>query len=299
MRIAIIGAAGQLGTDLRQLCGPEAIGLGHSDIEITDPTSVKAALDSAAPDCVINAAAYNKVDQAEDEPQVAFANNALGPRNLAMECQSRGIVLVHVSTDYVFGNQTDRDSPYTETDEPGPVSAYGISKLAGEHLVRSSCTKHFVVRTCGLYGHAARSGAGKGNFVETMLRLGREKDQLTIVNDQVCTPTSSLELARMICELIKTDDFGLYHAVNQGHASWFDFASEIFQHAGIEVEVKPIPSSDYPTPARRPAYSVLSNEKLQTAIGREIPTWQASLSEYLTDRERLISAGESSTGQSS
>ncbi len=170
MRIAIIGAFGQLGSDLVPLLGERAIALGHADIELADPSSIAGALDARQPTHVINCAAYNLVDRAEDEPEAAFRVNAFGTRNLALWCAARNAALVNVSTDYVFGLDGSLGRPRRETDPTGPVSAYGASKLAGENFVRSLCPRHLVVRTCGLYGrHAAR---GKGNFVETMLRLG-------------------------------------------------------------------------------------------------------------------------------
>lgn len=288
MRIAVIGAAGQLGTDLIQTLQHEVIALRHSDVEITDMDSVQQMIDEHRPDCVINAAAYNKVDQAEDEPEVAFANNALGPRNLAVACDTHGATFCHVSTDYVFGTDRNRRLPYRVFDAPGPTGAYGISKLAGEHFVHASCPKSFVIRTCGLYGHAARNDAGqtkgKGNFVETMLRLGAERDSLRIVSDQLCTPTSSLELARAISGLIETKEYGLHHGVNRGATSWADFAREIFRFASLDVDVESIPTSEYPTKANRPGYSVLDGSGLEHALGRPMPEWKTSLREYIMTR---------------
>ena len=290
MRIAIIGARGQLGTDLLEVLQGNVVGLGHADIEISDAESVEYAIERVAPDCVINAAAYNRVDIAEDEPIAAWATNSLGPRNLAIACEERGIELIHVSTDYVFGIADNEQRPWTETDAPGPVSAYGTSKLAGEHFVRSLCSKHYVLRTCGLYGHAARSGAGKGNFVETMLRLGAEKDELRIISDQHCTPTSSRDLALAIAELIRTQRYGLYHATNRGASSWYEFALEIFAHEGIDVHVSAIPSSEYPTKARRPGFSVLNSTRLESAIGRPMPEWRVALHEYLGERRAALTS---------
>ncbi|MCB9953962.1 MAG: dTDP-4-dehydrorhamnose reductase [Planctomycetaceae bacterium] len=284
MQIAVLGAAGQLGTELCLQLGDRALPWTRADVDLTNPDSVRAALTSFTGTCVINAAAYNKVDIAEEEPQVAYAVNALGPRLLAQECADRDLALVHVSTDYVFGLEADRTNPFTELDAPGPVSCYGQSKLAGEYFVRSICPRHFVVRTCGLYGLAALQGAGKGNFVETMLRLGNERDELRVVNDQHCTPTSVKDLAAAILSLVETEKYGLYHAVNSGATTWAEFAAHIFDAAGMTTRVTGIPSSEYPTKARRPGYSVLNCDKLEQTIGRPMPTWQDALREYLSSR---------------
>ncbi|MBC8113373.1 MAG: dTDP-4-dehydrorhamnose reductase [Candidatus Saccharimonas sp.] len=282
MRIAVIGAFGQLGSDLVPLLGDRAIPLGHADVEITDPVSIAKALDAARPTHVINCAAYNLVDKAEDEPGAAHRVNSLGPRNLAEWCAARGAVLMHVSTDYVFGADRTRQTPLGETDPTGPVSVYGQSKLEGELAVRSLCPQHFLVRTCGLYGH--RAARGKGNFVETMLRLSRERPELRIVGDQRCTPTSTADLARALVSLIETDAFGLYHATNAGDCSWFEFACEIFRLASITVKTTPMTAAEYGAKARRPDYSVLDCSKLANVLGRPMPPWQESLAKYLADR---------------
>jgi dTDP-4-dehydrorhamnose reductase len=277
-RIAIIGASGQLGSAFRQLLGERAIPIQHSQIEISDAESIRAALMAANPDFVINAAAYNWVDKAEDEPQVAYAVNALGPRNLALVCAERAIPLLHVSSDYVFGLDAST-TPLRETDLPGPVSAYGLSKLAGEYFVRSLCPQHFVIRTCGLYGHA--QAIGKGNFVKTMLRLGRERGHVRIVNDQHCTPTSTIDLAGALVELIATQEFGLYHLTNRGATTWYDFAREIFRAAGVAVTTEPITTREFAAKAPRPAYSVLNCEKAARILNVEMPAWQDAVGKYL------------------
>lgn len=288
MTTLITGAHGQLGSDLQQCLTGRVMAVGRQELDITDADNVDAFLQEHKPSVVINAAAYNKVDQAESEPQVAYAVNALGPRNLATACERIGATLVHVSTDYVFGQDSSRLMPFTEADPPGPCSAYGISKLAGEHFAQAFCGRCFVVRTCGVYGHAARQGAGKGNFVETMLRLGSELDQISVVNDQYCTPTWSQDLARAIVRLLETTEYGLYHFTNEGSATWYDFAVEIFAAAGMEVDVRPIPSSEYPTKAQRPRFSLLNCTRYEAATGELIPEWQTSLREYLREREAAL-----------
>ncbi len=282
MRIALIGANGQLGTDLQTCLQGEIAPLGHQQIELTDDASVTAALDAARPDVVINTAAYNLVDKAEDDPNAAYATNVLGPRRLAHYCGSKNLVLVHFSTDYVFGLDASRSTPYQETDLPGPLGVYGASKLAGEYFVQAHCPKHYVIRTCGLYGVAARRGAGKGNFIETMLRLGRERPVLRVVNDQICTPTSTADLATAIAELISSDAYGLYHATNRGQMSWYDLAVEALRLRGITTPVIPIPSTEFRSRAKRPTFSVLDSTKLETTIGHAMPDWHDAVACYLS-----------------
>lgn len=279
MRVAVIGAQGQLGSDLIPLLGDRAIALGHSDIELTDPAAISAALDMRQPTHVINCAAYNLVDKAEDEPEAAFRVNAFGTRNLALWCASRDVPLIHVSTDYVFGLDSQRQVPLSETDPTGPVSVYGTSKLAGEVFVRAICPRHVIARTCGLYGH--RAARGKGNFVETMLRLGRERPELKIVSDQRCTPTSTADLAEALSRLLEAEAQGVYHVTNSGDCSWFEFASEIFRLAKLPVRAIPVPAVEYKAKARRPDYSVLAGTRLTSLLGRPLAPWQESLARYL------------------
>lgn len=282
MKISVIGSRGQLGQDLctrLQEAGHQVSGLTHQQISIEDAASIAAALSETAPDLVINSAAYNKVDLAETEPDVAYAVNALGPRNLALYCQQQQIALMQISSDYVFGLDRTRQSGYQEQDAPGPVSAYGLSKLAGEYFVRALCPQHYVIRTCGLYGKAGKTG--NGNFVETMLRLGQERDSLSIINDQHCTPTSTRDLADMLTRLIETEQYGLYHATNRGQTTWYELARTIFELAGIEVETLPITTEQYNAPADRPRFSVLDCSHLEQVAQLTIPDWQTALRAYL------------------
>lgn len=282
MKIAVIGSRGQLGQDLcsrLQEAGHQVSGLTHQQISIEDAASIAAALSETAPDLVINSAAYNKVDLAETEPEVAYAVNALGPRNLALYCRQQQIALMSISSDYVFGLDRTRQSGYQEQDAPGPVSAYGLSKLAGEYFVRALCPQHYVIRTCGLYGKAGKTG--NGNFVETMLRLGQERDSLSIINDQHCTPTSTRDLADVLSRLIETEQYGLYHATNRGQTTWYKLARTIFELAGIEVETLPITTEQYNAPADRPRFSVLDCTLLEQVTQLTLPDWQTALQTYL------------------
>jgi dTDP-4-dehydrorhamnose reductase len=285
MAVALIGARGQLGTDIGNIL-PDAICLGHQEIELASEDSIEAALQLANADVVINCAAYNLVDKAEDDPVDAFEINALGPRRLAQFCAANDKTLVHFSSDYVFGLDGLRDRAYVETDMPGPQSVYAASKLQGEYFVRSLCPKHFVIRTCGLYGVAALQGAGKGNFIETMIRLGTERDELGIVNDQHCTPTATADLAAATLELIETQAYGLYHVTNTGQTTWFGLANAVFERLGISVTTNPVTSADFAAKAARPPYSVLNCQKLATAIGRPMPDWETAVDKYLADRQQ-------------
>jgi dTDP-4-dehydrorhamnose reductase len=284
MRVAVIGAKGQLGSDLVARLGPQAIPLGHGEIDISDATSVTNALDHARPNAVINCAAYNFVDKAESERDAAMLTNRRGPGLLADYCREHDLKLVHVGTDYVFDGCMGT-TPWTEEDEPLPISTYAASKFAGEQLVRAHCPRHFVVRTCGLYGRNARHG--KGNFVETMLRLGRERPELKVVGDQRCTPTSTANLASAILDLVKTEAYGLYHATNSGSCSWFEFASEIMRMSSLPATVNSITTEEYGARARRPSYSVLNCSKLERVLGWKMPIWQEALAAYLTERNQL------------
>lgn len=282
MRTAIVGAHGQLGRALQKTMTGEVVPLGHEQLDVTDPSSVDNALNAARAKLVINCAAYNLVDRAEDEPQQAYEVNALGPRNLAAWCQSHDATLLHVSSDYVFGLDAGRNVPYRESDAPGPTGAYAVSKLSGENFVRSTCPRHFVVRTCGLYGD--KGTRGKGNFVETMLRLGAEKGRVSVVDDQECTPTSAADLAVAIAALVRTDAYGLYHATNTGSMTWFTFACEIFKQAEMPVDVRPTTTAEFGAKAARPRYSVLDTSLLTSVIGTSLPPWQDALARYLAER---------------
>ena len=286
MRYAIIGAKGQLGSELCRSLGECAIPLDRTQADLTRPELLQNTLEQIKPDVVINCAAYNFVDKAEAEPEQAFAVNAFGPRTLANICEKLGTTLVHWSSDHVYGLDALRRTPYHETDCPGPVSVYGASKLAGEWFVRRLCRRHFVIRTCGLYGH--RGSGGKGtNFVETMLRLAREGKSIRVVGDQICTPSFTADMAAAALQIISTRDYGLYHLTNAGACSWHEFATTIFGLSDLRVSVQAVTSREYAAAAHRPAYSVLSMENL-SRLGISPPRpWQDALSDYLQQRAQL------------
>lgn len=285
MKIAITGASGQLGTDLcKTIRNAEVIPLTHADIEIADSTSVRKAFTKHQPDVIINTAAYVRVDDCEDNRDIAFSVNALGARNIAVAAEELGAKLVHISTDYVFGGGLKgHNTPYTEFDAPEPINIYGQSKLAGEDFIRHLCTRYFIVRGSGLFGVAGSSGKG-GNFVETMLRLGKERDELRVVNDQVFSPTYTKDLANKIAQLITTNYFGTFHITNSGSCSWYEFTREIIRLAGLTTRVTPITSDQYPQKARRPAYSVLDNYHLRLLGMADMRGWQEALKDYMKER---------------
>ncbi|MBM3970817.1 MAG: dTDP-4-dehydrorhamnose reductase [Planctomycetes bacterium] len=279
--IVIIGATGQLGHDLCERLGPRAVGLTHREVELCERESLSQTLSPLRPRIVINTAAFNFVDDAETRAGEAFAVNALGVRELSLVCRDLDCVLVHFSTDYAFGLDGCRRDPYSEDDVSGPINIYGTSKLAGECFVRSLCPKHFVVRTCGLYGHHGSGGKGR-NFVNTMLRLAREGRPVRVVADQICTPTATADLADATLRLIETDAFGLYHWTNGGQCSWHEFASEIFRLAGLTVDCTPITTAEFGSRALRPAFTVLEARRWQT-LGLPTPRpWQDALREFLS-----------------
>ena len=239
------------------------------------------AIKAHAPDAVINTAAFTHVDSCETEIAQAFRVNAEGPLTLARACAAADVTLVHVSTDYVFGGQAARE-PLSEDALPAPLSVYGASKLAGEHLIRGTDARHLIVRTCGLYGSRGSAAKG-GNFVRTMLRLARERPEVRVVNDQHCTPSYALDVAETIVDLLHADARGTYHVVNDGACTWFEFAREIFAAAGLEPSLTPITTADFPTPAKRPPYSVLATERTVAARGRPLRSWQMAVQAYLAE----------------
>jgi dTDP-4-dehydrorhamnose reductase len=283
MKTTILGAGGQLGQDLCRALTGEIVPLGRPDVDLTRPETLAAALVPHRPDVVINCAAYNFVDRAEDEPREAFDVNALGVRALAIVCRDLGCALVHFSTDHVFGLDAERRVPYAETDAAGPVSVYGGSKLAGEHFVQALCPRHFVIRTCGLYGTRGQGGKG-GNFVEAILKRAKSGATLRVVNDQECTPTATADLCTAVAALIGTDNYGLYHMTNAGSCNWFEFANAIIAAAGLAAAPTSIASAEYGARARRPHYSVLDCAKYAGLGLPRLRPWQEALRDYLAAR---------------
>lgn len=275
MTILVTGAAGQLASDLIPLLGDDVYPVDRSQFPLNDDDAMRRQLDRIRPSIVVNCAAYNLVDQAEAEPEIAFRVNGLGPRTIARWCQDNGAYCVHVSSDYVFGRDTSRDRPYEENDAVGPVSSYGVSKLAGEQFVLAECDASAVLRTCGLYG------AGGKNFVNTMLRLAEARDVVNVVSDQRCTPTATADLASWIVQLLSARPRGLLHATHAGETTWAEFANEIFHTAGVSTRVCPITSAEFGAAARRPGYSVLSCKRLDSILDRPRDSWRTGLGRFL------------------
>jgi dTDP-4-dehydrorhamnose reductase len=273
--IVVAGARGMLGRELLDSLGAGARGLTRADMDITSPDSVRKVLLTLKPSVVINAIAYTKVDDCESNADLAFLVNGEGVKNLAEITAGIGAKLVQISTDYVFDGT--KGSPYLENDPINPLSIYGKSKLAGEEFARGN-PDHLVVRTQWLYGLHG------GNFVETMLRLAGEKDELSVVNDQTGAPTWTSDLCLAVRALLDNGCRGTYHAVNSGNCSWFDFAEAIFKEKGCKIKVKPISSDQLDRPAPRPAYSVLDCGRLTADTGLEMEHWQDALRKYLEKR---------------
>lgn len=284
MQIAIFGAAGQLGVELVQTFhqrGHNVHSFRRVDADITDNLQLEAKLASLEIDVVLNAAAYNKVDIAESEPQVAYAVNGLAVRNLALACRQLDARLVHFSTDYVFDGLAGR--PYTEADPVRPISAYGVSKLAGEFYAQAYCDSALVLRTSGVFGPAGVRTAG-GNFIESMLRLATKNSPLRIVNDHIASPTYAPELARVTADLVERGETGIFHAGGGQPVSWFDYAAKIFRRAGLNPELRPTNEREYRTPARRPKYSALENARLNKTGVLPFPSLDEQIERYFAAR---------------
>jgi dTDP-4-dehydrorhamnose reductase len=255
--------------------------LDRAALDITAPDQIEATMAALKPDVVFNPAAYNYVDRAESEPAAAFLVNAVAPQMLADACDRHGALLVHYSTDYVFDGE--KRSPYLEDDPVLPLSAYGVSKAAGEMAVRARTDRHLIIRTTGLYGHAGRS-TPRGNFVETMLRLATAGKPITVVADQVLTPTATSDLAEVTRGLLRADARGTFHITNSGACSWYEFACEIFHLAGLGPDVEPVRQCERPMPARRPSYSVLGHDALLRMGMPDLRPWQDALDVYIRTR---------------
>jgi len=295
MKVAVIGANGQLGSDLVAAFsenGDAVSPLTHTDIEISELPSVSRVLEGIRPQVIVNTAAMHHVENCEREPEKAFAVNALGPRNLALVARDLDAVLLHVSTDYVFDGS--KGSPYLEEDSPRPLNAYGITKLAGEHFVRATTAKHFVIRTSGLYGKSPCRAKGGLNFIELMLKLANERGEVRVVDNEVVSPTSTPELAQQMVRLSHSDCYGLYHATAEGSCSWYEFAREIFAITDTPVRLKVAAPDEFPAKVARPKYSVLENRGLKTRGLNAFKPWQDGLHKYLGNRIKSPSAQISS-----
>jgi dTDP-4-dehydrorhamnose reductase len=295
MKIVLIGANGQLGSDLvKVLIADELVPLTHQDVDICETVGLRETLRRHAPDMVLNMAAYHKVDECETNIEKTFAVNTYGVRNLAQACKESECALLHMSTDYVFGGDIGRCTPYTETDTPAPINVYGIAKLAGEYFVHYILDRYWIVRSQWLYGVAGASGKG-GNFVELMLRLAREGRDIKVVDDQIGSPTYTKDLARRINQLIATEHYGLYHISNVGSCTWYQFAQKIWELSGLSPNAKPTTTESFGAVANRPAYSVLDNTALRAISLDNMRPWEEALAAYLEERKRVELEGKPDT----
>ncbi len=280
MKVLVTGVKGQLGYDVvkeLEARGMEAVGVDIDEMDITDAASVEKVIGEAAPDAVIHCAAYTAVDAAEDNATLCRKVNAEGPQNIANECKKLDIPMIQISTDYVFDGTGEQ--PWQPEDKSGPTTVYGQTKYEGELAVQNTLEKYFIVRIAWVFGVNGK------NFVKTMLNLGRTRDKLTVVCDQFGSPTYTYDLAKLLVDMIQTDKYGVYHATNEGFCSWYEFACEIFKQAGIEVEVAPVTSDQYPTKAKRPFNSRMSKDKLEENGFERLPAWQDALCRYLKEIE--------------
>jgi len=285
MKIALIGTTGQLGSDLfNNLDRSTTSILNFPDFDITQSESVKKSLHKLNPTIVINTASFNRVDECEEFPQQAIDVNAWGVRTLSQVCSDLGATLVHFSTDYVFDGRTNK--PYTEKDSPNPLNVYGQTKLDGEHFIRGLIDKHFLIRTCGLFGEAGCWGKGY-NFVDAMVRASEKNQSIQVVNNQTVTPTSTAELSERVIELIKTQEFGLFHMTNAGQCTWYEFAQMIFDLMGRDVDLIPVDSDEYGSAAVRPAFSVLDNSKARSLGLTPFSHWTKALEVYMKTKGYL------------
>jgi dTDP-4-dehydrorhamnose reductase len=279
MNIALLGANGQLGQDLRSALMPHDLhAFTRKEFDVTDHARSRSMLMDVRPEVIINTTAYHRVDDCESHPELAYAGNVLAVLNLIRVANELDATLVHFGTDYIFDGRLRE--PYTERSAPFPLSVYANSKFAGELLVRSMARKHLMIRTCGLYGAAGSSGKG-GNFVQTMLAKAHRKEPIRVVNDQVVTPTYTVDLANQIAAVLQPGHLGLFHMTNEGSCTWFEFAHAIFDIAGVEANLSPTTSDVFKAPAIRPAYSVLENARLKELGLNRMRHWREALAAYL------------------
>lgn len=298
MVVLVTGANGQLGQSLQFIAANyhkiDFVFCSSTELDITNLDNCKTVFSKYKPNYCINTAAYTAVDKAESETEKAFAINVTGAQNLATVCKEQDTVLLHISTDFVFDG--NKKLPYTEEDVPNPTGVYGQTKLVGEKAIQETFQKYFIIRTSWVYSQFGN------NFMKTMLRLATERDSLSVVNDQIGTPTNAVDLAEALVSIIKSQisnpnrgnseqseaksqiNYGIYNFSNEGQCSWYDFAKKIFENNGIKIDLKPIPTTSFPTPAKRPSYSVLDKSKIKNTFKIDIKTWEERLKEIQTNQ---------------
>ncbi|HTV14858.1 MAG TPA: dTDP-4-dehydrorhamnose reductase [Acidobacteriaceae bacterium] len=291
MKIAVIGADGQLGSDICvafRKNRDEVAALTHSVMELSSAASVTEALAAANPDFIVNTAAMHHVDKCQADPERALQTNAIGARNVAAWAQQAGVPVVYISTDYVFDGK--KGSPYVETDAANPLNAYGISKLAAERFTATTADRHFVVRVSAIYGHHPCRAKGGLNFVELMLKLARERGEVRVVGEEFVTPTPTAQIAAQLVVLSRSNSYGLYHATAEGSCSWYEFAREIFDATGTQVRLEKASAAEFQAKVPRPSYSVLENDALKAAQMNVYTHWREGLHTYLGERAQQATA---------
>lgn len=285
MRIVVIGANGQLGSDIVSAFlenGDKVIELNHDNIELEEFDIVEKILIETQPEIIVNTAAMHNLEKCEKDPLKSFKVNGIGLRNLSLVSKILNCILVHISTDYVFDGR--KKKPYLESDYPSPLNVYGNSKLSGEYFVCSIMQKYFIIRTSGIYGSTPCRAKGH-NFVELIFKLANEQDEIRVVDNEVLTPTYTVSLAKQILNLTMTKKFGIYHATSQGQCSWYEFAKKVLQISGTKVKLSKADPSEFPAKTKRPTYSVLRNYNLQNLNMDCMPDWEIALKEYLSLRD--------------
>lgn len=280
MKILITGANGMLAKAVRnELKEEELICTDVEELDITNLEAVQKFVENVKPDLIINCAAYTAVDKAEEQEELAYKINAIGPKNLAIASKQNDSILVHISTDYVFGGDKPVEQDYSEDDEKNPQAVYGTTKLAGEKFIEENCSKYYIFRTAWLYGEG-------NNFVRTMINLAKDRNEVSVVNDQHGSPTYAVDLAKIIHQAIEKDiPYGIYNSTNIGYTTWYDFTKLIYKLQNINCNVKPVTTEEFPRPAKRPKNSQMSKNKL-LKLGIEIPTYEEALMRYLEKEGR-------------
>ncbi len=285
MKVAVLGSNGQLGSDVCAAFlqnGDQVIGLTHSDLEVTSASAVDATLSASMPEFIVNTAAMHHVEKCEADPIAAFQGNAIGAKLIAQWAQQAGATVAYVSTDYVFDGK--KSAPYIESDAAVPLNTYGITKLAGENYTAAIAPKYFVLRVSAIYGHQPCRAKGGLNFVEMMLKLSREREELRVVDDEFVTPTPTVQIAKQLVALSRSTNYGLYHGTAEGSCSWYEFADEIFRATSTKIRLEKARPGEFPAKVPRPKYSVLENHALKAAQLNVFTDWRDGLEGYLRAR---------------
>lgn len=276
MKVLVTGVNGQLGYDvvkeLKQR-GHQVVGVDRKEMDLTSTEQIKECIENVNPEAIIHCAAYTAVDKAEDEEELCRRVNAIATKEIAEHAKVLDIPMIYISTDYVFDGT--KDGEYTEEDVPNPINVYGKTKYEGEIYIQELLDKYYIVRISWVFGENGN------NFIDTMLRLSKDRDKLNVINDQIGSPTYTKDLAPLLVDMIETDKYGVYHATNEGYCTWYEFAKEIFKVANIDIQVNPITTSEYPTKATRPINSKMDKKKIAMNDLKELRGWKQALKEYI------------------